>query len=181
MYKLFTFIAVANLFFTGIIHAEAQCADSSLILASASTWDNIRNSENSIKFKIGSLIKKATEGKGQATFTISSKPNKFLSDYSDKEYCAKKEKETATEKLVFNSPELSSNDELNSWIGDFSQGKGKEGGDLYAKCDKSCSPSYEYKITFSSGTKYKVQALVGCGHARDKDDNQYGLKLVCGE
>jgi len=173
----------------GSSNAQTPCAGapSGNILASASTWDNLRNNENSIKFNINTLIKSATEGKKQAVFTIISKPNKFLSDYSDKEYCEKKKQETLSNKLVFTSPELTSTDDLNSWIGDFSQGKGDAGGDLYSKCDKTCSPSYEYEITYSTnlnmkaGTnnRYKVKALVVCGEARDKDDNQYSLTLVC--
>ena len=165
------------------LFAESPCTQSEggPVLASASTWDNLRNNENSIKFNIGKLIKSATEGKQKATFTIISKPNKLLTSYSDKKYCEVKEQETLIKKLTFSSPNLASTDDLNSWIADFSQGKGDAGEDLYAKCDKSCSPSYEYEISYSSTPKvnFKVLAKVICGHARDKDDNQYNLNLIC--
>ncbi len=160
--------------------AEEPCNDTgSAVLASASTWDNLRNSENSIKFKIGKLLKEGIGNNTNTKFTITSKPQKFLSDYGDKAYCETKKQETSNTKLIFTSPKLGSLDNLNSWIADFSQGKGKQGGELYEKCDKTCSPEYEYQISYNNekGEQYEVKALVICGHARDKDDNQYKLSL----
>jgi len=164
-----------------ICFAQAPCVEGQTndVLASASTWDNLRNSENSIKFKIGKLLKEGIGNSTNAKFTIASKPQKLLSDYSDKVYCEAKKQETSNTKLIFASPKLGSLDNLNSWIADFSQGKGKQGGELYEKCDKTCSPEYEYQISYNNekGEQYEVKALVICGHARDKDDNQYKLSL----
>lgn len=161
--------------------AESPCSPSSLTLASAGTWDNLRNNENSIKFQIAHLMAKAIGDKKEANFEIKSTPNKFLSSYSDKNYCEGKLKETENDNLKYNSPSFSSLEDLNAWIADFSQGKGDAGNLLYDQCDKSCSPQYTYKISYtSSPTKsYTVTALVICGPARDKDDNQYSLSLTC--
>lgn len=163
-------------------HAEPPCAEWQnypTTLASASTWTNLRNSEDSIKFKIGNLLKEGIGSSSSTKFSIKSTPNKLLDNYSDKTYCETKKQETENSPLQFNSPEIPSLDNLNSWIADFSQGKGEKGGELYEKCDRSCSPSYEYHISYrkEQGEKINVTASVVCGHARDKDDNQYTLSL----
>jgi hypothetical protein len=181
--KFFYFSLIIFLIPGTIIADYTPCPKESndMILASASTWDNLRNSDKSIKFKISQLINTATNGKSEENFTIQSIPNKILGSYTDKAYCETKLLETIDNKLLFTSPKFKSLDELNSWIGDFSQGKGADGAQLYQQCDKTCSPSYEYKISFRSEpkTEYEVKALVICGHARDKDDNQYSLSLTC--
>ncbi len=167
-------------------HADDLKPNKKDILASASTWDNLRNNENSLKFIISKLIKSATKGRDKGSFILFSRPNKVLTDYSDQQYCLDKKSKTTSSKLEFSSPTLEGDDALNAWIGDFSQGKGEAGNKLYDLCDKSCSPSYEYRIDFSSSTKkdkdgslsYGVKALVICGEARDKDDNQYILNIL---
>lgn len=156
----------------------AQC-DTKLELASANTWDNLRNNEGSLKFVTAKIIKGATEGKSASSFAITTSPNKYLNNYDDQSYCEQKLKQTSGQnRLSYSSPSLSSSDAVSDWISGFSQGKSIEGSELYKACDKSCSPAYEYNISFENQV-YKIKALVTCGHARDKDDNKYKIKAIC--
>ena len=156
----------------------AQCSGQ-IQIASAGTWDNLRNTKDSLKFKTTEIIEQATKNKSSANFSINSTPNKFLTNYSDKEYCEQKLQQTSGDKrLVYDSAKLNSAEEVSKWISGFSQGSSTEGKKLYDTCDKSCSPIYEYKVSFENNT-YKIKALVTCGHARDKGDNKYKLKAIC--
>ena len=99
-----------------------------------------------------------------------------MSDSNDKEYCKDLEKQTSKSPLSYSNSGLHSIEDLNKWIGDLSQGKGMNGGDLYKKCDRSCSPRYEYLITRNKGdTGHTVNASVICGSPRDKSNNNYML------
>ena len=70
----------------------------------------------------------------------------------------------------------SSSAEFASLFNEFSQGKGKEGKELYRKCPGSCSPQYDNNLEIDRGSNaMKVTASVVCGHARDKDDNTFML------
>lgn len=162
--------------------------------ASASFWGNLRNREGSISYESNALFTAAKDEadklirpdnfcpKGcqvskRAVLFFRSAPNKFLSDYDDSKYCEALLESTTRTPLTYVTTALTSIDELNSWISDLSQGKGDSGTDLYEKCDKSCSPRFEYTIARRGEVagQYLVKASVTCGPARDKDDNMYNL------
>ena len=106
--------------------------------------------------------------------TFVSTPKKFLADYDEFDKCRSLMNQTSIEPITFKKELPFSIDPLLDWIGDFSQGSGKEGRELYEKCDGSCSPQYKYVIT-AKNENLIVNASVVCGHARDKDDNLYNL------
>ena len=83
-------------------------------------------------------------------------------------------KATSKAPLAFPEQRFGSPEQISSWFGDFSQGKGEEGKALYRQCDGSCSPSYTTSIT-KKDDAFVLLAKVVCGHARDKEDNLYEL------
>ena len=107
-----------------------------------------------------------------------SSPSKFLSEYKDRQHCTSLHTLTSKQPLRYITGEITSVEDLSSWIGQLSQGKGRDGKDLYARCDRSCSPRYEYLITKlkRGDINYIATASVICSDARDKDDNMYELK-----
>lgn len=196
---------VLNLALTIVLllwHSPAWAADCKEIsrevplqstLATANTWDNVRGNAGSLKVESQKLLSRARkelltskapedlcpkechpDSKPQIVFR--SIPNKFLSDYSDREHCASLSEQTKLKPLAYSGKQFDSVDSLNSWIGDFSQGSGTEGKDLYKKCDGDCSPQYEYRI-LDNASAMNVDAVVLCGQARDKDDNQFKLSV----
>lgn len=173
-------ILICSIFYINLTPAFADPGCSGeLQLASASTWDNVMNTKDSLKFKTSQLINSAIKDKQKAEIVVKTIPNKILKQYSDKEYCDKKLQQTSGDKkLIYKSTSLNSADAVNEWISGLSQGKNTEGKSLYEKCDKTCSPEYEYLILFDSG-KFNVKAAVTCGHARDKNDNKYKLSASC--
>lgn len=166
------------------------------VLASSSVMANWRNAAGSIKAESNAIFLQAkaaaetvskpenfcpkrciTPERGEMLFR--SIPNKFRSDYSEAAHCNELLALTSKEPLRYQSDRIETVDDLNQWIGDLSQGNGKEGKDLYKKCDGSCSPRFEYHITKNiSSTGYTVKASIICGPARDKDDGQYILESL---
>ena len=110
---------------------------------------------------------------GPAAF-LRSVPNKFLGSYSDQGECQTLEAQTKKDPFRYTNLKFQTLDELNNWFGDFSQGKGKDGADLYARCPGSCSPQYT-NIVRKENDYFSLQVEVICGPARDKSDNQYQL------
>ena len=167
-----------NLLFATPSLAEPGCAEK-IQLASASSWNNLVNSKDSLKYKTAKLINNAIKDKQNAEIILTTTPNKISKEYEDRDYCEKKlQQTTANNKLVYNSAVLNSSAAVNDWLSGLSQGKSPEGVSLYKKCDRSCSPSYEYIITLNDG-KFNIKASVSCGHARDKNDNKYKLSAKC--
>jgi len=159
--------------------AEPSCdlSKGSSKLATANTWENLRNNKGSLKFETAEILKCGLPNLPlEKMLIISSLPKIFLSEYDDKTYCQSKLSETKKSPYIYNAGSFSSVEDLNDWIKDFSQGSGKDGKDLYAKCDKSCSPQYTYKIKKSGEDNLTLNAEVICGDARDKNDNMYVLK-----
>lgn len=109
---------------------------------------------------------------------FSSVPLKVLENYSDHAHCEKHFKKTSTTPIHYYRSDFRDVGQLMDWIEDLARGSGREGRDLYSKCDKSCSPRYFYRITKqrSENANYRVSVNIICGHARDKDDNNYRLK-----
>lgn len=164
------------------------------MLASASTWANLRKSQGSLAAESKRLLDmigvtgdesatlglKCPEGcfDGRVDYLFSSVPHKFLKSYSDKDYCAEMLDKTQEAPFEFNDRSFVSLDELNEWFSEFSQGSGEDGEDLYSKCNSSCSPQYYNAISKDQDGTYHVDSKVICGPARDKSDNQYDLRLV---
>lgn len=159
--------------------------------AGAGTWANLRNHQGSLRFESSALFQTALAGLSKqsppsnlcapgctpkAVIRFTSVPKKFLADYSEKPKCERRESETKIRPLLYTGLSFDSIDAFNSWYSDFSQGKGKEGEDLYTKCDGSCSPQYS-TILKKDGDKIRADASVVCGPARDKDDNLYRLEV----
>lgn len=108
---------------------------------------------------------------------FNSVPNKFLTRYDDYDKCAKSLEETTKNPIYYTYTGAKSVDDLTNWIGSFSRGNGPEGKDLYKKCDGQCSPQYHYMISKETpeAENFIVSISVICGHARDKDDDNYQL------
>lgn len=161
------------------------------VTASAGAVDNWRNVEGSLKFESNRMLALAeskaaqilasneTEGcQGRVVQTIvfQATPSKYLEGYSDHAECIKLLRETTAKPIVFADMQTSSTAEFAAWFTEFSQGKGKEGKELYRKCPGSCSPQYDNNLEIVLGSKaLKVTSSVICGHARDKGDNTFKL------
>lgn len=163
------------------------------ILASAALFANLRNRPGSISFESNAIFEKAIDQAAAlaalpqtcprncvaaqpASMVFRSAPHKLLEDYDDRQHCELLLKATSAKPFTYENPTIESLDDLNEWIGDLSQGDGDAGEDLYERCDESCSPRFEYTITKNQDDQgYTAHASVICGHARDKDDNQYDL------
>lgn len=194
------FATVLPFFQPSSVLAEDACSKSfrdiegKSTLGSASTWANLRGSEESIKAKIKVLLDDAAKGRSSAQapesfcptgcdtakepmIVFRSIPNKFNSDSSDDAQCRALFTKTKQNPLKYSGNKFGNLEDLNSWFGDFSQGKGKQGGDLYDKCPGDCSPQYFNTIDIT-GKSYVLNSDVICGPARDKSDNQYKLSVA---
>ncbi|MDD2942767.1 MAG: hypothetical protein PHC51_07365 [bacterium] len=164
------------------------------MLASASTWANLRKSQGSLAAESKRLLDmigvtgneeensglKCPDGclDGKVDYLFSSVPHKFLKNYSDEDYCSQMLEKTTKAPFEFNDRSFVSLDELNDWFSEFSQGNGDDGEELYEKCNSSCSPQYYNAVSKDQTGTYHVNSRVICGPARDKSDNQYDLRLV---
>ena len=177
---IFPFFIVS--FLCNSLSAQEICKKEAIYkkTATASTWENLRNNQGSLKFETSRIIKKGLSELNNDKLYIKSIPKEFLLNSNDHDYCNQKLSETGSAPLRFYPTAFSSVDELNSWVGDFSQGSGEEGKKLYKSCDKSCSPQYEYIIS-KEKEKIKLEALVTCGLPRNKDNNEYLLIASCGQ
>ena len=84
---------------------------------------------------------------------------------------------TTKNPIEYRKTNFASIEAINTWFSDFSQGKGKDGENLYQRCDGLCSPQYTTIIEEKERGSYDVHAQVVCGPARDKNDNNYNLEL----
>lgn len=165
------------------------------IQASASVWSNFRRSTGSISYESNEIFEMAKDAAEKLTLPPSfcpsgckvndkaelffrSAPHKVKEEDEDKGYCQKLQQLTEKNPIRYQTLDLHTVDDLNDWIGDLSQGKGDDGEDLYKKCDRSCSPRFEYTVARrgDSPDNYLVRASIVCGEARDKDDNMYNLE-----
>lgn len=198
--KIFIFLYIPLSFAPSCSLAEDVCQNAfkdvpiQSKIADAGFFANLRGKEGSVSVESTALLTHAEEllssqqppdvkcPKGCSrnntpVIYFQSIPQKFLDDSSDAEYCQSLENATKLQPIRYSKSDIKSVKELNDWIGELSQGKGKEGGDLYKKCDKSCSPQYEYEIIRTSPTENtkSAKASIICGAARDKDDDKYKL------
>lgn len=185
---------------SNVAYGEDSCAKAykdvpgKTSLGTASTWANLRGADGSLKAESKKLLDQATKERAtikppadacptgcevapNPLLIFSSVPNKLLKDYSDSATCEKLAAQTKTAPFRYDAKSFSSLDDLNAWFSDFSQGKGKDGNDLYEKCPGSCSPQYTNIIDLK-GARFILTAQAVCGGARDKDDNQYRLSVA---
>ncbi len=157
------------------IHAEPI----QRVTASAGVISNMRNSENSIKFKSNQLLTDAFT-KTNELIIFTSVPTTFLEGEKDDNNvsCDTRFTETQSSPLVYIKNDFKNKDDLINWISNFSQGDGKEGNDLYKKCSGDCSPQYSYKITRNTAGNFSLTASVICGKARNKSDDLYELTIT---
>jgi hypothetical protein len=109
-------------------------------------------------------------------------PNERLVEYSEREQCEKLLEESERNPLRYDHREFETPENAKKWYRDLTQGNGKDGKDLYNRCPGRCSPSYSSIVSFK-GDQLSVSTSAICGHARNKDDDQYrmktALKWVC--
>jgi hypothetical protein len=167
-------------------------------LASAGFFDNLRNSDDSIRFKMDELLSKS-EAQGTqhvqppspcsqscvrpvVAIVFSSVPNMTLPAYEDSHMCQKLLEETSKAPIVYSRRTFEAQEDADEWYNDLTQGEGVDGEDLYNRCPGSCSPAYS-SLFYRVNNKLIVTTSIICGHARDKDDNQYrlssSLRWIC--
>jgi len=167
-------------------------------LASAGFFANLRNADNSINYLMDELISKSEaqarlvsdEQRSCArscnspvvAIVFTSTPNKTLDSYDEASSCEKYAELTKTSPIVYANRTFDSQSDAESWYEDLTQGDGTDGEDLYGRCPGKCSPAYS-SIIYQRGRKFFVTTSIECGHARDKDDNQYrltaALRWIC--
>ncbi len=103
-----------------------------------------------------------------------SAPRKTLVDYDQYGQCEARLNETRERPLLYDDREFANVDKFVSWLKKFTRGNGRDGEDLYERCDGKCSPTYTYRID-RDGEKIVVDTEVVCGHARDRKDDQFDL------
>ena len=160
-------------------------------LASAGFFDNLRNSDDSIRYQMDQLLSQSEArarelgqqkspcvspscGSPVVAVVFSSAPNITLPEYEDSPSCQKLLEATRQQPIVYKDRDFDTQDEADEWYNDLTQGDGPDGEDLYNRCPGQCSPSYSSVIYRTSG-KFIVTTSIICGHARDKNDNQYRL------
>lgn len=167
-------------------------------LASAGFFANIRNSDDSIRFRMDELLAQAKAAAKEryaqestcrrdctnavVAVIFSSSPNKTLAAYDETSTCEQLSTKTQKAPIVYENRSFDSEQAAKDWYNELTQGDGTDGEDLYEKCPGRCSPTYSSTAYEESG-KFIVTTSIICGHARDKDDNQYqlhaALRWVC--
>lgn len=167
-------------------------------LGSAGFFSNLRNAEHSINFQMDLLLDEAMERATQVSrnhppcvkdchvprvaVVFKSSPNILLHDYEEASSCEKLLHKTTIEPIVYANRSFSSKDDAKKWYRDLTRGRGADGKDLYTRCPGLCSPSYS-SMAFQKAGKFIVTTTIICGHARDKDDDQYllsaSLRWLC--
>jgi hypothetical protein len=97
-----------------------------------------------------------------------------LPEYEDSPSCQRLLEATRQQPIVYDNRQFDTRDDAEEWYNDLTQGDGADGEDLYNRCPGQCSPSYSSVIYRKNG-KFVITTSIVCGHARDKDDNQYRL------
>lgn len=162
-------------------------------LGSAGFFANLRNAKHSLNYVTGELLTKAHElaatvtvaGRGckdscatpVAAIVFTSTPNLVLESYDESAACQRYYEQTVLNPIVYEKRSFDSEDEAREWYHDLTTGDGEDGEDLYARCPGVCSPAYS-SVAYKHGGKFVVTATIICGHARDKDDDQYRLRAA---
>lgn len=108
---------------------------------------------------------------------LSGRAYTFIPRSKQDSLCLSQETATTEKPLNFPNREFESVDEMNSWVMEFSQGRGLDGKSLYAQCGSNCSPRYTFYIS-SVASGLRVQAEVICGLARDRASDEYDVSTA---
>ena len=164
-----------------VAHGQESRHSKRQATATAGAWSNMRNNEDSIKFLSNKLLAEAIENATQEHMIIvfTSIPTGFIDGKTDGNgvSCDQRQQETIISPIVYADRTFADSEKLMDWISNFSQGKGKDGRDLYNRCSGSCSPQYKYYIQQSKDGGFTVTAEVICGKARDKNEDLYELTV----
>ena len=162
-------------------------------LASAGFFANLRRTDTSLRVRMDQLLNEASAVAKQVTVSESgclssckrrvaavvfkSLPNVALSGYDEASVCEKFLEVTQRDPIRYENRRFSSDEDAESWYRDLTQGDGADGEDLYKRCPGKCSPQYT-SVIFKEGDGLIVSTEVICGHARDRDDDQYALSAA---
>jgi hypothetical protein len=159
-------------------------------LASAGFFANFRNTPGSVNFEMDQMLSQAHSHAdkikslpacpGQCpnaslALIFKSNPNKVQSAYSEQAQCQTLLDQTSKNPIVYRDLKFKTAEEAKAWYHELTQGEGPEGEDLYERCSGSCSPIYSTDVTHHD-KNFILTATIICGHARDKDDDQYRLR-----
>ena len=159
-------------------------------LASAGFFANFRNSAGSVNFEMDQMLNRAHKyadkikllpacpgqcPNASLTLIFKSTPNKVQSAYSEQAQCQALLDQTSKNPIIYSDLKFKTAEEAKAWYHELTQGEGTEGENLYARCSGSCSPVYSTDVT-RHDQKFILTATIICGHARDKDDDQYRLR-----
>jgi hypothetical protein len=159
-------------------------------LASAGFFANLRNASYSVRAQTDRLLKdaraeaqvlKTNEGGCKracpnpvVAVLFSSTPQKYLLDHEEASQCQTLLERTSKAPIVYENRRFQSDDQAREWYEDLTQGNGVDGEDLYRRCPGACSPAYSSQV-YRDGDEFVVSTSIVCGHARDKNDDQYTL------
>ena len=113
-----------------------------------------------------------TNVKAEIVYVV--EPTVFLPEEKQNQVCLDFEQSTKSNPMEFGPKTFPSVEGLNTWISDFTRGKGEDGEKLYAACSSNCSPRYTFFIN-KDGEQLTVNSDVLCGLARDKDEEFYRI------
>jgi hypothetical protein len=167
-------------------------------LASAGFFANLRNADHSIRARTDQMLQDArsaaqTMSTQEASCMRSCKapkvavlfhstPYRYLPNHKEATQCQALLETTTKTPIVYEKRRFPSDDQARAWYEDLTQGDGTDGEDLYRRCPGACSPAYS-SVAYRDGSEFVVSTSIVCGHARDKDDDQYslstGLRWIC--
>ncbi len=163
------------------------------VVASAGFFANLRNADYSVQYVTDALLRESDVAAARLTAAesscrhkchqavvatiFSSVPNITLGEYDERGRCEALLAKTRHHPIQFLNRSFDGREEFEDWYSDLTQGDGKDGESLYEQCPGKCSPQYS-SLMFERGDKLVVSTSVVCGHARDKDDDQYVLRAA---
>lgn len=167
-------------------------------LASAGFFANLRNADHSIRSRTDQMLKDARSAAQTMSaqearckrsceapvvaVLFNSTPHRYLVNHREASQCQALLESTTKTPIVYEKRRFPSDDEARGWYEDLTQGDGVDGEDLYRRCPGACSPAYS-SLAYRDGSEFVVSTSIVCGHARDKDDDQYslstGLRWIC--
>lgn len=188
----------------GSVHGDELCTPLNKevgvrsTLASAGFFVNLRSADHSIKARMDSLMSEARSTardlvsrermcasrcvNARVAVVFHSTPHQRLSNYDEAAACEVLLERTSKVPIVYSGRRFASEEQVREWYNDLTQGDGADGEDLYKRCPGACSPSYSSEV-YRDGAELVASTSIVCGHARDKDDNQYlltaGVKWIC--
>lgn len=185
--------------FVRCVYAAPPCVPHSEIvpiratLASAGFFANLRGAEKSINSRMDTLLNEARDAAHELNIhenmckhrcaspvvavLFNSVPNQTLPSYDESPLCQRLFEETSKQPIRYAHRRFASEEKTKSWYHDLTQGDGDDGEDLYRRCPGKCSPSYSSEV-YHDGSDFVVSTSIVCGHARDKDDDQYRLSAA---